>query len=652
MKIVRLNYKYLVYSLCVSIILSIILPLTTYFLFIEEFSLTLTQSASPLIISCLILFVLIYGILCLLPAKIVNGVALLFLLGLLFCYYNYYFIDYQGRVIGVDHNTFDLNYSRWEYLAFLLVTSVALLFSNKLIKHLPILFWALLLIWVSNFIIIFIQHNKHAINISQTIESDEEFYRFSRDQNIVHIILDGMQGSVFSQILEQNQAMVNQFEGFTFFPDALTPSQISYLAIPAILSGLAFDGNGSILEYRKRSGMISQENGSDTSSPPLLFNMLNQAGFQLDLLASPGSGMEILPLYNRFHYTDLESEGSNSRGLRRLIDLTLIKALPWSIKRKIYSQGRWFFSAEEVNILPRANRALLFLQTLGDKIKLDSQYKKYKLLHLLTPHQPYTTDQNCDPISPFSGVEASYLQSRCSMLTIIELLNKLKAMEVYDNSLIIINGDHGICSDYNMPTKVENDSLPNCIGNANPLVLVKKPNSRAPFAISSRQISTTDIPVSVLDLSSIPNTLSGTSMFSKIDPGNRSRRFFQFEPNRVLASKLDRFDTVITYEIDGDLRHSDSWKKASNTNQINFDQLKYGKIIEIEKSGVSSAGAWVRWKGAAPARHIYIMYGDKRLILKSNQRFFSFKLPASFGDEKLHLVDPVAGVKQEFKLQM
>ncbi|NIO41951.1 MAG: hypothetical protein GTO41_18350, partial [Burkholderiales bacterium] len=62
--------------------------------------------------------------------------------------------------------------------------------------------------------------------------------RFSTEQNVVHIVMDGFQSDIFSEIIEdpENSDLKKQLQGFTVFRDNLGAFPYTQVSIPAYLS--------------------------------------------------------------------------------------------------------------------------------------------------------------------------------------------------------------------------------------------------------------------------------------------------------------------------------------------------------------------------------------------------------------------------------
>ena len=212
----------------------------------------------------------------------------------------------------------------------------------------------------------------------------------------------------------------------------------------------------------------------------------------------------------------------------------------------IYQNGSWFFSRSVS--LPRANRAANFLEKFGDFISTDNELPAYKLIHLLSPHGPWTTGADCSPsISKNIINESIYNQTKCITRAVMVFIDTLKQKGIFNKSLIVVHGDHGICSPDGLPTsRIDNVNIPKCIGNVQPLVLIKLPNAaNIKLITSEKKVSLIDLPATILDAWNIPHQVLGSSLIKNSNRFDAKRIFYNFEPNRTLAFKRIYFHLFI-----------------------------------------------------------------------------------------------------------
>jgi len=383
-----------------------------------------------------------------------------------------------------------------------------------------------------------------------------------------------------------------------------------------------------------------------TVAPPVL-DSLHRQGYDLDILVNSGSHMNYRPVYRSYYlYTQLLQNSQNIQ-IGKLVDLTLIRILPWIGKRYVYQEGSWLFSADREN-LPRANRAEKFVRDFVGEMRVDNGKPTYKLIHLISPHQPWTTSQDCKTQPASNSITASYNQANCIIKAIAFFLDQLKMQPIYDNSLILVHGDHGNCYPKGLPAPGK--GLPVCIGNANPLILIKPPGAQGGIHKNGKFVQLSDLPATISDVLDLAYEGSGVSMFSGKSREEIERNYFLFKPNSVQAFHLDRYTSVTRYSVNGSIFDPASWSEEIIENPYqSIESIPEGKVIRISKNGKSKDGKvlWVRWEGTPVKKYMYIESGGKKTPMSIRKNHFQFPAPKTVGYKPVYIVDPLRNIKQE-----
>ena len=68
----------------------------------------------------------------------------------------------------------------------------------------------------------------------------------------------------------------------------------------------------------------------------------------------------------------------------------------------------------------------------------------YTLLHVLTPHFAVVTDADCAYAPKWAPIQEDFAnQARCALSVVRTLLQRLRDLDLYDRSAIIVTSDHG-----------------------------------------------------------------------------------------------------------------------------------------------------------------------------------------------------------------
>ncbi|OGR15214.1 MAG: hypothetical protein A2341_09000 [Deltaproteobacteria bacterium RIFOXYB12_FULL_58_9] len=383
---------------------------------------------------------------------------------------------------------------------------------------------------------------------------------FSTQSNVIHIVLDGFQTDVFETILNEGQRdLKNALDGFVFFRENMGAFPTTYMSIPAILSGRVY--NNTMPMRRFVTEVLDGE-----TIPSVLFN----AGYRVELAVEHSmycQGPRHL-CYQIPHPYGTSNESKERFAGSVVADLTLFRIAPHWLKPFIYNDQSWLLQrlmgAQDDTRYP-AIAAKAFATDLLSRSKLGSNQPVYKFIHLLTPHPPFVLDEECKSHAPIAGSRDAILrQSRCATSLVIKILNKLRSLELYDSSLIVIQADHGagypvnMESDLNASNILQRPESPSIVGSAVALLAIKPPDNRGPLQISHLPTMLTDVPATIADLLGLAQDLPGRSAFAEGEKPTRLRHYFNYtwRNENWQAEYLRNLDT---YVVAGSVYDERAW---------------------------------------------------------------------------------------------
>ena len=137
---------------------------------------------------------------------------------------------------------------------------------------------------------------------------------------------------------------------------------------------------------------------------------------------------------------------------RQLLELSLFRHAPHA--GKVFSVDRpdafyrpiWMDRAESPAQVRRheASNSVAFLEQFTRSMAVGRDRPVYKLLHVGVPHRPIVVDRECRFIGWTTMSRQSYTeQSRCAIKLVASVLDRARALGIYDSSLIIVSSDHG-----------------------------------------------------------------------------------------------------------------------------------------------------------------------------------------------------------------
>lgn len=436
--------------------------------------------------------------------------------------------------------------------------------KTETFKVVKIFFWLACILIIGELLIIFNDiyrtSSKNQENIYANIPAQNQADK--NLPNIYHIVFDEYQTDMFDLTL--NEEVKKQLAGFTFYPNDVTVYGRTGMSLPSMFTSLSYDYEIPQIEYQK------QAFGSDKS---LLF-WLKKAGYQTNAYIHKVFTFE-LKLFDLVieHKNNTFLRPNNVAYIKQFSNLWVYANAPRAISKRIIKPES-LDQIKNQNVLPSAAPIVSyesFENILNNEELLDSS-GQYFFIHLILPHFPYVLKSDC---SYEGDSETSPLkQSRCATKMITELIGVLKKSKRFDNSLIIIQSDHG------SRFKAENNDLTKVSGGyyseewslarSRALLLVKTPgkNNSDSLDISYAKTSLLDITPTVIKALGIESGLTGEG-YSLTNPESIPSdrlRYYNFYDKEGSNEKTDELSRYI---VDGDT--------------IKFDKKIPVKNVEIKK---------------------------------------------------------------------
>ena len=347
--------------------------------------------------------------------------------------------------------------------------------------------------------------------------------------NVYHLVFDGYSSLAFLDALRSLGAS-EVFRGFTFFQDNLSNYNETDASVPSFLTGKFYTA-GSFRQWQrkaKESGLIGrlQEAGFeiDVYSPnrtrPWTYENATNITTNRDILDHYFWGMETLSLLQicivRVSPDFLRREAFGATSL-------LFGKLLWAVDGAAPIGGNTLNSLKRYPYYKRMSVRLL-QEFLSDE-RVRRPHRRYVYVHAILPHAPFVWNRNCE----YSDGSGFGEQTMCATRLMAEVLTELRALERFENSLVIIQSDHGYQgtaagnSPLEMPQSIaeiieSRGTIPpdGYLRRLHSLLLVKPPFApERPLTISQAPTQLVDIPATVYDSLDMPGeSTEGVPVFS------------------------------------------------------------------------------------------------------------------------------------------
>lgn len=307
-----------------------------------------------------------------------------------------------------------------------------------------------------------------------------------KEKNIIFVLLDAFQGSIFEAFIKENESIADDFQGFIAYTRAVSPFPFTSFSFPIILSGRfyndIFNEYSDVLKaaYKDSFLLDAEHRGYNVKTVPY------------------DSGTEI-------HFGN-ENQYILEKNNRAAFDLLYgalrdasARILPISVAQFIL--GSLSPMADPYNNIYHKRNSDDFLSSLIDNIRIGDSSKALFATHSYLTHPPILWNSIGMERRSADTVNSKYVLSEYKyvMGQLAKLFEKLRRLGVYDKSLIIVSGDHGTFGyfseiyenmDYDPSSRGMNWRS---VALHNPALLVKPPYSKSHMKIHWGAVSVSDI---------------------------------------------------------------------------------------------------------------------------------------------------------------
>lgn len=296
----------------------------------------------------------------------------------------------------------------------------------------------------------------------------------SDDKNFFIFMVDSQSASEFTEVISDEE-FDGAFDDFTYYPDTLSAFAYTRDSVPYVLSGIMNMNEEEFWEY-----------SSKALNDSVLFKELDSRGYDMYLYSDE------ISWYGDKSFTIKNADECRSSKIRfgdyftEEMRYVRFKYLPYAFKKLSDIENMDFNSM--VKMFNWRNDALY--EDFTDVSRLEkSPGAQFRMIHAEGAHVPMDMDEDLNRIKG-----GTYIQKTTATAKLIRaFIERLKQAGVYDNSAIIIMGDHGYQPFYNPP---ENYIL----SRFNSVLLIKGFGEHHDFEVSDKPVSYFDLPQAYIDL--------------------------------------------------------------------------------------------------------------------------------------------------------
>jgi hypothetical protein len=340
--------------------------------------------------------------------------------------------------------------------------------------------------------------------------------------NVIVFMLDRALGAYVPYIIEEKPELKEAFDGFVFYPNTASNGSLTIYGAPPLYGGYEYtpdaiikNSDKSVEQMRKEAlkvlpVLFSENEFRTTVTDPALFDVS---------LYHDYSGITAINLVGQFNdtYVNLFKDSIRPIQRRNFVVFSIYRTVPLLFRKYVYSNGSYL----NVNNLRDAYTQAFIdnyaaLSALPSVMACDeSDQGSFLFLQNATPHEPTVLKAPDYTVEPGEGsyeipygertvngrtlkIEElfcwkQYSVTMATFRKLVEWIDRLKELGIYDNTRIILVADHGIAfSPPQFPDLVlpEGSGIESC----NPLLMVKDFNSRGEMSVNMEFMTNADVP--------------------------------------------------------------------------------------------------------------------------------------------------------------
>ncbi|KMQ49658.1 hypothetical protein CHISP_3442 [Chitinispirillum alkaliphilum] len=456
----------------------------------------------------------------------------------------------QGNVLVWNYGVLDGRQIAWgrmwlfgliDIIIWITVIVAAILFRKTLVKH-ALKFSVVILLIQSAALFGEIQHAPEPVSAHEYHLDESYRFSFSEDKNIILLILDAFQTDIMQELLVTHPEYNEILDGFTFYRNATSAYSKTYATIPLLLTGEWYENHIPIQQFMEQSFAASS-----------ITNNMMKAGWRVDLF--PWVHRTICfseSIASNITCQIDPRERLNEAG--KLIDLSLFRSVPHFIKPIILNDYKWQFTrnleliygfrgcpSKELAEDRHFHRAIDFIQNLALQARTCQTKPAFKMYHLPVPHEPFLLNGDLQ-LDRLSSTREGFVRHSVAGLEVTRrLIEKLKRLDIYDNTMLVVVSDHG-GGDYN--ASINYSVLPDHLGkpeknweniphrylqSALPLILIKPFEKTGELTISDLPVSLADIPFTIESAAGFEPKTEGYNILQMDGTENAVRRYLFYD---------------------------------------------------------------------------------------------------------------------------
>ena len=372
------------------------------------------------------------------------------------------------------------------------------------------------------------------------------------DGNVIWIVIDRFDLDYHNAILQSDPDFYENLEGFTLYDNHISKYARTYPAIAYMLTGVENDYSTSRVRYFEKAY------GEGTFLKELADNGYNVKLYTDDFYAYENGNVfdgytENVRSSTDYAVTDRISLWGD------MLRLTLFRYLPIAAKGTVgmISSGDFnkhiAYDTENPLYVPDMKDAYEWLTAEAMSMQ---EGKNFTFLHIDGCHTPNKYYEDFSEVTDTNDKWDNRLSMRVSFLFVNYFLSELKRLGLYENTTIVITGDHAAAHSDTDDISGERVTT---------LLVKKKGESEGALKVNHAPVEQSQIRASILQSEGIvPKNDYGVSIFNTPEDADITR-YYHFQKTVIGGD-----DELVIYAVRGDAKNFANW---TLTERINVGDL-------------------------------------------------------------------------------
>ncbi len=402
--------------------------------------------------------------------------------------------------------------------------------ASKIISGVSLFMTAMLLVTLIVLIVPCLQESEK--QPEEGYPTNKDLLSLSDSDNVVVFVLDTYDVNYFRQALEEVPEFEEQLDGFIWFDNFTGCYPLTAWAVPFMLSG----------NYAQQGNPYAQV-GID-SEERLYLDELSDSGYEMSLYTQ----YNLIPnraRKNAINYVDADCVISDRKAFTvSLYQLVMCKYFPDIVKPSVWLSPDVFEARRHLDSEHQiyATSNLTLVDCLDQQeMTSNADRPQFKFIHVDGAHLPSNIDEWGHRTEDSSLIEEIPVKGPLRLA--LRYMEEMKALNIYDNSVIIVTADHGVNTRDGDYYEAFNS----------PVFLVKPRSARGPLTVNHTPSSQSDLGATILDLAGIDTAPAsyGVSVFD--ESGERKKKRYYYKVDHVGSSITGESMNILTeYEINLD----------------------------------------------------------------------------------------------------